>query len=145
MDDLNYVLSELGIFVDNCDFNEQYIKFTFGYRQMFIKFLLHVTNCKMSDELSKNIHTVWTIELIMHNGNIKNVMNVINNFSERELDKIIENENKEYSVIFPFSMLQNVIDQLINECDIECDSCFMVCTDPNHDLSDDLIYSDDDL
>lgn len=149
MDELNHLLNELCICVDKCEHNESHIKFTFADRKMFIKYILYVTNCKMSDDLSKNIHTVWIIELLTHGGNIRNIMDIINNFSEQELDKIIESENKEYYVIFPFGILPNIINQLTNEYeyeyDDEYDSCFMVCSNPNYDLSDDLIYSDDDI
>lgn len=148
MDDLCYLLCQLNIVVNKYEYNEEYVLFSFDNYTMFVKFIKHVTDCNMSTELSKNIHTLWLIEIINNDNIIQNMMTLVNNFSDGELDKIIESQNKEYLVRFPYAILSHIIIHLNTKYEfnyVESDPCFMECTETSYDFSDDLIYSDDEL
>lgn len=148
MDEFTYLLYQLNIVVNKCEYNEEYVRFAFNNYTMFVKFIKHVTDCNMSTELSKNIHTSWLIEIINNNNIMQNMMTLINNFSDGELDKIIESQNKEYLVTFPCIILPHVSLQLNTKYEyeyVESNTCFMECNEPSYDLSDDLMYSDDEL
>jgi hypothetical protein len=148
MDDLSSLFRDLYIVVDNCEHNGNYIRFTFGNYDMFIKYVKYVVNCKMSSELSRNIHMEWTIQILNNNNIIYNVMDLLNNFSDEELNKVVEHENREYYVIFPYTSIRLIIDKLINVRDqqyVKPDECFAMCDMYICDTNDDLIYSDDEL
>lgn len=148
MEHINCLLRDLDIIISKCEYNESHIRIEFNNYKMFIKYLKHVSNCKLSSDLSRSIHTMWKIE-IFSDGILINLFDIINNFSSGEFDKITENNCQQSSIIFPFSAIDLIKNQLVSEIEfqiIEQDSQFenMEC-DNEYDISDDLIYSDDDI
>lgn len=144
MDDINYLLRELCVIVSSYEQNGEYIRFTFCDRNMFVKYIKHITNCKMSSDLSKSIHVMWAIQILRADNAVINLFDVIKDFSDCELDKIIASENQKYFVVFPRYAINLIKDQLNEELDeqiLEPDSIFGGCMDCD---TDDLIYSDTD-
>lgn len=160
-------LSELSLKFDEIQHNETHMWICFSIYNDFKNFLKLFAECKMSSQLSKHIHFCWSAEFIQnyeYSQNVKNVFDVISNFSDAELFKlqlfVFETESKHnfcygfYRVVFPIvdvEMISTHLSFLILEKQLSHEHSAnsvvgepMETCDETRFIFDDLIYSDSD-